>query len=264
MSKRLTVRAVGLLLLASKYFEAERICMSEDSNPVNLQELKEQLQVEVPDDLLRLALTHPSAVGEGLERTLKSNQRLEFLGDTVLGAIIAEQLYRSESTLPEGVLTQRKATIVQRSTLARVGLSLDLGKYLVLGRGEVNSGGHARETIIADAVEAVIASIYLSQGWESARAFVLRVFREEITASGAKEVNIKNRLQEWTQANGLGTPVYQTAEVGTHGDVQRFSAQVLLNGEVHGRGRGRTKKDAECEAALRTLADLTGNTELNS
>jgi ribonuclease-3 len=229
---------------------------------VVLAELKSVLGVEVPDDLLQLALTHPSAVGEGLERTLKSNQRLEFLGDTVLGAVVAEQLYRSESTLPEGVLTQRKASIVQRSSLARVGQSLDLGKYMVLGRGEINSGGHSRETIIADAVEALIAAVFLSNGWEAARAFVLRAFAGEIAAAGGREVNIKNRLQEWTQANGLGTPVYQTAEVGTHGDPHRFSAQVLLNGAVHGRGRGRTKKDAECEAAVQTLADLTGNTEL--
>ena len=230
----------------------------------NLEELKARLGVEVRDELLQLALTHPSAVGEGLERTLKSNQRLEFLGDTVLGAIVAEQLYRTESTLPEGILTQRKASIVQRTTLARVGLSLDLGKYLVLGRGEVNSGGHARETILADAVEAVIAAVFLSSGWEAARNFVLTSFAEEIASAGAKEVNIKNRLQEWTQANNLGTPLYQTAEIGTHGDEHRFSAQVLLNGQVHGRGRGRTKKEAECEAAVRTLADLTGNTELEA
>jgi ribonuclease-3 len=224
--------------------------------------LRLRLEIDVPDELLRLALTHPSAVGEGLERTLKSNQRLEFLGDTVLGAIIAEQLYRAESTLPEGVLTQRKATIVQRSSLAHVGRLLDLGSFMVLGRGEINSGGHSRDTIIADAVEAVIAAVYLSNGWEAARQFVLKAFVEEISGAGAKEVPIKNRLQEWTQSHGLGTPVYQTAEVGTHGDAQRFSAQVLLQGEVHGRGRGRTKKDAEAQAAIQTLAELTGNTEL--
>ena len=208
----------------------------------------------IEDELLQLALTHPSAVGEGLERTLKSNQRLEFLGDTVLGAIIAAALYRTQSDLPEGELTQRKAAVVQKSTLARVARQLQLGKYVILGRGESNSGGHARDTILADVVEALIAAVFLSGGWDAAQRWVLQIFADEIEAAGHDAVNIKNRLQEWTQANGLGTPKYHTHEIAS--GAQRFASQVLLGDAVYGQGQGRTKKEAECVAAMHTLDSL--------
>lgn len=209
----------------------------------------------IEDELLQLALTHPSAVGEGLERTLKSNQRLEFLGDTVLGAIIAAALYRTQSDLPEGELTQRKAAVVQKSTLARVARQLELGKCVILGRGESNAGGHARDTILADVVEALIAAVFLSGGWEAAQRWVLHIFADEIEAAGHDAVNIKNRLQEWTQANGLGTPKYQTHEIAASG-AHRFASEVLLGGAVQGQGQGRTKKDAECVAATHALTSL--------
>ena len=237
---------------------------SDDSQRVAEPESQAQLQTHIQniagatieDELLRLALTHPSAVGEGLERTLKSNQRLEFLGDTILGAVIAAELYRTQSTLPEGELTQRKAAVVQKSTLARVARQLELGRYVILGRGESNSGGQARDTILADIVESIIATVYLSGGWDAAQRWVLHIFCEEIEAAGRESVNIKNRLQEWTQAKGLGTPKYQTSEIATSGD-QRFSSQVLLGGAVHGHGRGPTKKDAECAAAENAFAAFT-------
>ncbi|MDF2440765.1 MAG: ribonuclease [Abditibacteriota bacterium] len=218
-----------------------------------LQSLIESIaKTSIPEELLRLALTHPSAVGEGLERTLKSNQRLEFLGDTILGATIADALYRTQSELPEGELTQRRAAVVQKSTLARVARRLELGQWLILGRGESNSGGHARDTILADVVEALIAAVFLSGGWEAAQRWVLHIFADEIEAAGRDAVNIKNRLQEWTQANGLGTPKYETGEIAAAGQ-QRFSSQVVLGDTIYGHGRGGTKKEAECVAAAQTL-----------
>ena len=149
--------------------------MQIDRTPVWPQEwdtLRPKLGCELPDELLQLALTHPSAVGEGVERTLKSNQRLEFLGDTILGAIVGEYLYRHFPALPEGALTQRRAAIVQKTTLARVARRLELGKYLILGRGEANAGGAGRDTILCDAIESLLGAIYLANGIEATRAFI--------------------------------------------------------------------------------------------
>ncbi len=222
--------------------------------PAEWKSLRPKLGCEVSDELLQLALTHPSAVGEGVERTLKSNQRLEFLGDTILGAVVAEYLYRRFPELPEGDLTQRKAAIVQKTTLARVARRLELGNYLVLGRGESNAGGAQRDTILCDAIEAVMGAIHLSGGIEATRAFIERWFVDEFElATQASTVNIKNLLQEWTQANALGTPVYRiAADKGIAKNLaseRRYCAQVVVDGVVRGQGEGRTKKAAETCAA---------------
>jgi len=140
------------------------------------------LGADVPDDLLILALTHPSAVGEGIVRTLKSNQRLEFLGDTIVGAIVAEHLYRTEPNLPEGDLTQQKAAAVRGESLARAAKRLGLGEWLILGKGEEQSGGRARDTILADAFEAVLGAVFLSCGLDKARDFALRVLESELSS----------------------------------------------------------------------------------
>jgi len=233
--------------------------------PEEIESLQAKLGARVPDELLRLALTHPSAVGEGIERTLKSNQRLEFLGDTILGSIVAQHLFRTYSELPEGILTQRKAAIVQRSTLARVAARLELGRYLIVGRGEHNAGGRGRNSILSDALEAVIAAIFLSHGLDGARDFVLQWFDLEIAVAGEETINVKNRLQEWTQANRLGTPIYRSeslpnAAQSTLG--RRFQSEVLLRDEVYGRGQGKTKKAAECEAAQQALEMFNVETEI--
>ncbi|HEX8833316.1 MAG TPA: ribonuclease III [Abditibacteriaceae bacterium] len=214
----------------------------------SLDELRVILGVAVPDDLLELALTHPSAVGEGVERTLHSNQRLEFLGDVVLALVVADHLYRSDNMLPEGVLTQRKAAAVRGTSLAPAAKRLNLGAYLRLGRGEENSGGRDRASNLADAFEAVLGAVYLSHGLDTARDFVMRALDKEIAVVAHNAVNVKNLLQERTQSIGLGTPKYQTATLQTGAEPQ-FSSQVLLQGEVRGRGTGRTKKEAECNAA---------------
>jgi len=207
------------------------------------------LGIDVPHELLNLALTHPSAVGEGLERTIGSNQRLEFLGDTVVGAVVAEYLYRNEPLLPEGDLTQRKAAAVQKVSLAQAGARLGLGNYLRLGRGEAAAGGRRRESILADALESVIGAIFLAQGMDAARTFVLHALAEELSTVARRAGNIKNDLQEATQARKIGTPIYRT--VGTEGPAhqRRFAAEVVLDGNVLGHGEGKTKKEAECNAA---------------
>jgi len=231
---------------------------SDSSN--HLDELRAILGAPVDDQLLSLALTHPSAVGEGIERTLHSNQRLEFLGDAVLAAIVAEHLYRSDETLAEGVLTQRKAAGVRGTSLASAAKRLGIGAYLRLGRGEEAAGGRARDSILADAFEAILGAIHLSCGADAARDFVLRALSEELNAVEQNAVNVKNLLQEKTQSVGLGTPVYQTAQRDAGGSSQAarsFSAQVLVSGQVRGRGIGKTKKAAECAAAAAALQAMT-------
>jgi ribonuclease-3 len=220
--------------------------------------LRALLGADVSDELLKLALTHPSAVGEGIERTLQSNQRLEFLGDAILGASVAAYLYETESTLPEGELTLRKIALVQKPTLARAARRLGLGKQLVLGRGEENSGGRERDAILADALEALIGALFLAQGFQAARDFTLRALGKEIgvLASAVAVASAKNLLQEHTQAVGLGTPIYDTYHESGPSHASRFKARVLLQNEVHGEGEGASKKEAESRAARSALEKL--------
>ncbi len=217
--------------------------------------LRQLLGVDVPDELLTLALTHPSAAGEGPERTLKSNQRLEFLGDAILGAVAAEYFYVARADLPEGTLTQYKAAAVRGSSLTSAARRLNLGVHLILGKGEESSGGRRRDTILADVFEALTGAIFLSHGFEAARTFVVGALSEEIGAAAQNAINVKSRLQEKAQAVGLGTPVYQTQDSGLPG-AERFVAQVILLDQPRGTGRGKTKQDAECHAAQAALDNL--------
>lgn len=227
--------------------------------------LDELLGAPLPDELVILALTHPSAVGEGEERTLLSNQRLEFLGDAVLGLVIAEYLYQTEPTLPEGHLTQLKAATVQKRTLARVARRCDLGPLIIMGRGEDSTGGRGRDSVLADTLEALIGAAFLSLGFDAARAFILRAFADELAAAAEarhKELgSVKNQLQEKTQALGLGTPAYRTVSVGGPAHQRHFVAEAVLNDRAVGRGEGHSKREAESQAArlaLDTMGEWTG------
>ena len=223
-----------------------------------LQKLRGILGADVPDELLQLALTHPSSVGEGLERTLKSNQRLEFLGDAIVGSTVAEHWYRTQSTLPEGELTQRKAAAVQKKTLARVAAQLELGQFVRVGRGADALQGRGRDAILADAFEALVGAIFVAQGWSAARDFLLRALRDELEeiAGITQTANIKNLLQEHTQAVGLGIPIYQTLQTGGPAHARHFRSEVFLQQILHGAGAGASKKEAECNAAHAALSQL--------
>ena len=146
------------------------------------------------------------------------------------------------------------------SSLAKAARRLRLGEHLILGRGEESGGGRSRDTILADAFEAVIGAIFLSHGFEASKQFVLRALEKEIEDVAHHAVNVKNRLQETTQAIGLGTPTYETEQVGPVGP-GRFQAKVLLQGEAHGEGTGKTKQEAECHAAEMALRSLQKTTE---
>ena len=205
--------------------------------------------------MLEIAVTHPSATGKGSARTLLSNQRLEFLGDALVGAIIAARLFMLHPDQPEGELTARKIACVRRDALAGACVRLDLGRFLILGAGAVLEGGRDLPSNQSDLFEALVGALYEAAGWSAARNFVERALEPELVGPALVLAPAKNRLQELTQSTGLGTPGYRT--VATRGDAGPFDSEALLGGEVVGKGRGSSKKAAEeaaAEAALRKLA----------
>ena len=200
--------------------------------------------------LLETALTHSSWANERRGRGIVCNERLEFLGDSVLGMTVAEYLYRAFPDMPEGRMTRLRAELVCEQSLYQVAVSLGLGEYIRLGKGEEHTGGHERPSILADAVEAVIAAMYLDGGIEPARAFVRRqvlVDVEEKTHGMCTDY--KTRLQELVQQKSGQVLSYEM--IGESGADHRkvFTARVLLNGEPLGQGSGHTKKEAEQMAA---------------
>jgi len=200
------------------------------------------------ESLLLQALSHRSWCAEAGGRP--SNERLEFLGDAVLGLAVAEHCYRTYLDMPEGALAKVRAAVVNTSVLADVALELDLGPMLLLGRGEDSSGGRTKPSILANAMEAVIAAIYLDGGWEPAEAFVLRMLHDRIeeAAAGPGAEDFKTRLQEMVVRRVGRLPQYEV--LGTGPDhARRYTATVIVGGDVVGQGEGRSKKDAEQAAA---------------
>ncbi len=222
-------------------------------------ELETRLGLKIPAELLQLALSHPSAVGEGLERTLESNQRLEFLGDALIRGIVAEHFYRTEPNLPEGQLTVRRIAAERREALGAAAVRLELGRFLRFGRGEGSDGGAERLSNLSDAFEALVGAIFLAHNWETTRDFVLKQLAPELASDPQTLVPFKNRLQELTQSIGLGTPRYQTAPIRAH--LHQFTSQVLLLDEVRGRGQGTSKKAAEEAAAQAALAAILASSK---
>jgi len=204
--------------------------------------------------LLAEALTHPSLAYES-QKAQFDNQRLEFLGDSVLQLILTEHLYLKFSESPEGHMTKLRAQLVSRNALAQFATHLQLGHYILLGKGEEASGGRKRASTLADALEALVGAIYLDSGYQTARDLVLRLFESGIGVVGEKteESNPKGTLQEVLQSMGNEAPRYRiTGESGPdHRKV--FHVQVLWNGAVLAQGRGKSKKEAEVRAALEAL-----------
>ncbi|MDR0434474.1 MAG: ribonuclease III [Gracilibacteraceae bacterium] len=192
-------------------------------------------------------LTHPSYMFEA-ENAGENNQRLEFLGDAALDFLTGEYLYLSYPDSPEGDLTKMRAAVVNEATLARVARRLNLGAALRLGRGERNSGGRKRDSNLADALEALIGALYLRFGLESARVFVRALFVPEIDALPAAFGDNKTKLQELAQTRGWRVSYRVVAERGPdHRKI--FSVEALVDGRQTGAGSGRTKKEAEQQAA---------------
>lgn len=219
--------------------------------------LEEKLGYAFRDlSLLENALTHSSCANESRGR-LQSNERLEFLGDSILGMVVAEHLYRSHPDLPEGELTRTRAALVCEESLVEVARELDLGSFLKLGRGEEAGGGRDRPSIRADAVEAVLAAVYLDGGIGSARKIIQKYIlsREVDGLNGGRDY--KTALQELVQReSGQLLRYCLTGQEGPDHD-KRFFVAVELNGVPVGRGRGRSKKEAEQMAAKAAIQELS-------
>lgn len=210
--------------------------------------LEARLGTQISPDLLERALTHRSYAYEN--GGLPTNERLEFLGDSVLGLVVTDALYRTHPDLPEGQLAKLRAAVVNMRALADVGRSLDLGAFVRLGRGEEATGGRDKSSILADTVEAVIGAAYVDRGLDVASELVHRLVDSLIAAAAELGAGLdwKTSLQEATAALGLGVPEYVVTETGPDHE-KSFSAEVRVAQEVLGAGTGRSKKEAEQEAA---------------
>ncbi len=209
--------------------------------------------------LLERALTHRSYLSER-EGVEEDNQRLEFLGDAVLGLSVADALFRRDREVDEGVLSKRLARLVRRSTLARVAREVDLGEFLRLGKGEELSGGRERESVLADAYEALLAAVYLDGGFEAAKGLVRQLQQEliEEALQARKPTDYKSRLQERTQRDEHIQPEYRIVGESGPAHEKTFVAEVCVGGEQWGVGRGRSKQRAEQSAAREALESLAG------
>lgn len=220
-------------------------------------ELEEKLKYTFKNKALLVnALTHSSYANENRAEGVPSNERLEFLGDSVLGFVSAEHLYASEPEFQEGKMTRLRAELVCEQNLHAVACDLELGKYLRIGHGEERSGGRKRTSILADAVEAVIAAIYLDGGIEPARGFIMRNILSPESIEAHHSADYKTELQELIQQKpGQSVSYIAAGESGPDHD-KVFLSKVALNGQVLGEGSGRTKKEAEQSAARAALERL--------
>ncbi|MDA8219449.1 MAG: ribonuclease III [Dehalococcoidales bacterium] len=223
----------------------------------NLDALEERLGVTFQSrDLLEQAQVHRSYLNENPEFTLPSNERLEFLGDAILGFLTAEYLYQSQPSLPEGEMTTLRAAAVRGETLARWAQSLSLGRYLLMGRGEVSSGGRSRPGNLANTFEALLAAVAIDQGLETAREVLMRFLKPEVDLLLESETakDYKSRLQETLQSQRQLTPTYRTVETKGPDHARTFIVEVLAGAEVLAQGSGPSKQHAEQDAARQALA----------
>jgi ribonuclease-3 len=181
---------------------------------------------------------------------VESNERLEFLGDSVLGLIVTDHIFRTYPDMPEGELAKVRAAVVSAAALAEVAIELELGEAVLLGKGEDASGGREKPSILADALEAVIGAVYIEGGWDAAERLVLDLLGERIVeaSEGPGGQDYKTRLQELTARELTELPRYRLTDEGPD-HAKRFFAEVRIGGEVRGRGEGRSKKQAEAAAA---------------
>lgn len=221
--------------------------------------LRENLGLlDVPDDLLELAFTHSSYARERGLNELASNQRLEYLGDAVLDLVFAAHLYQSYPTMPEGDLTRLKAAVVRKSALAAVARQLELGQYILLGRGEETTGGRRKASLLADVVEALIGAVFLAGGFDRAHEFVLLHFSSLLGDVEARDSlrDHKSALQEVLQARAMVPPRYRVVRTEGPPHDRWFTVEACLDGDVIGTGEGATKRAAEQEAAEEAMATI--------
>lgn len=230
------------------------------SKPLDPQGLCDRIGVQIPQGLLIESLTHRSYAYE--QGGLRPNERLEFLGDAVLGLVVTDALFRRNEDLAEGHLAKMRAAVVSARALAEVARQIDLGSYLLLGNGEEATGGRDKSSILADAMEAVIGAVYLGCGQEQVTGVIHRLVDSMIEQSKSLGAGLdwKTSLQEQTSRLGLGVPEYVIE--GSGPDHERsFTARVRLSDGLHGYGEGPTKKEAEQMAAKDTYSELSSSRE---
>lgn len=216
--------------------------------------LKNSLNYQFNDvRLLELSLTHRSVAGA-------NNERLEFLGDAVLDFVISEVVFRAHPLAPEGDLSRLRSSLVKDTTLAEIAADLGLGEHLILGIGERKTGGHRRDSILADALEAIFGAVFLDAGFEAAAKIIERTFGKRLQNFPAADElrDPKTRLQEWLQARQMGLPNYELEEVTGEAHRQSFTVSCSVDGvDVTTKGSGTTRRNAEQKAAATMLAELT-------
>jgi ribonuclease-3 len=217
--------------------------------------LTSELGVRLDPELLVLALTHRSFAHEA--GGIPTNERLEFLGDTVLGLVVTEALYRRHPGLAEGELAKMRAATVSQRSLAAIARRLELGQYVLLGKGELSTGGRDKDSILADTLEALFGAVYLTHGLEPARTLIERLANPTllVAADLGAGLDWKTSVQELAARLGKGAPEYQCDSEGPD-HARTFTARIMLGGEVWGTGTGSAKKIAEQEAAAAAYAAL--------
>jgi len=234
------------------------VAVQQPSAPAAAEALTSRLGVDLDPDLLVLALTHRSFAYEN--GGLPSNERLEFLGDSVLGIVVTDRLYRDHPDLAEGELAKIRAATVSQRSLAAIARELGLGQFILLGRGETTTGGADKDSILCDTLEALFGAIYLAHGIEVSRDVILRLVGPTLSQAAGAGVALdwKTSLQEACAVAGLGSPSYEVEGEGPdHARV--FTARVVIDGQVRGIGTGTAKKHAEQEAAEAAFRSVTAD-----
>ena len=224
---------------------------------IHLAELQKKLGYEFNDKALLIsALTHSSYANEMKKSGTLSNERLEFLGDSVLGMTVAGFIYSAYPDMPEGKMTKLRADLVCEKSLAALARGFCLGNYILLGKGEEKGGGRARSSILADAVEAVLAAIYLDGGFDPVSRFINEHFAPQAHRKQTEVSDHKTALQEFVQEKDGQILSYQTIDESGPDHIKSFTVEVKLNGNRIGEGKGRSKKEAEQLAAKSALNEL--------
>ena len=225
----------------------------------SLDELGERLGIALRDpEAIRQAFVHSSYFNENQQLVNGHNERLEFLGDAVIGLVVSRLLYERYPGEDEGLLTARRAALVNRESLASLALAIGLDRYMLLGRGETEAGGATRPSLLAGAFEAVAGAIYLSEGLRTVRAWLRRVFADQLLPPGSDRApkSAKSRLQEWSQRVHHQKPRYELLSVVGPAHDQTFTVAAVLNGRQLGSGTGTSRQRAEEQAAGAALDAL--------
>ncbi|MCJ8010565.1 ribonuclease III [Paenibacillus sp. KQZ6P-2] len=224
----------------------------------DLKQLQQKLQIQFHNRLLmKQAFTHASYVNEHRFSQQQDNERLEFLGDAVLELTVSEYLYQLFPNRPEGELTKLRAAIVCEPSLVKFAESLDFGQYVLLGKGEELTGGRTRPALLADVFESFVGALYLDQGLESARTFLQKYVFPLVEAGGNLQMSdFKTELQELTQHHNMGALEYRIVEERGPAHEREFVSEVYMGNECVGRGSGRSKKEAEQQAAAVALKQM--------